>query len=291
MPAWLIHSLLRFLAWMPLPLNHALGAAVGAILLLWSNRPREVTRRNLQLCFPELDSADRRRLFRKAMIEAGKTATEFGPMWKAGPKRILRMVRSVEGAQALDQALAQGRGALLIAPHLGAWEILGLYSAWRWPLSTLYRRPRMKVFEDIIVKARTRTGSELLPADVGGIRVLYRHLKQGRLLGILPDQQPKQGAGVFAPFFGQPALTMVLVNRLALKDHPPAFYGVAERLSWGRGYVLRFVPAAPGIGDPDPQKAAAVLNADIEALVRRTPTQYQWTYKRFAIQPDGSKVY
>ncbi|MCB1875289.1 MAG: lysophospholipid acyltransferase family protein [Chromatiales bacterium] len=291
MPAWVIHTLLQVLAWMPLPVNHGMGALLGGLLMLVPNRTREVAQRNLQLCFPDMDPNERRRLYRKAMIEAGKTATEFGPLWKASPERALRMVRSVEGAEAVDAARKAGRGGVLLAPHLGAWELVGLYCGKRWPLSSLYRPPRMQVFDSIIRAARERTGSALVPADTGGVRSLYKAMKEGRLIGILPDQQPKKGTGVFAPFFGQPAFTMILVNRLLAKSQLPAFFVVAERLSWGRGYALRFESADPAVGDRDVEKAAAVLNAGVEQCVRRNPAQYQWTYKRFGIQPDGRKLY
>jgi KDO2-lipid IV(A) lauroyltransferase len=107
------------------------------------------------------------------------------------------------------------------------------------------------------------------------------------VVGILPDQQPKQGEGEFAPLFGTPALTMVLLSRLAQRTGATVLFAFAERLQDGRGFRLHFLPAPPGVADPDLATAVAALNRGVEDCVRIAPAQYQWHYKRYSIRPPG----
>ena len=116
---------------------------------------------------------------------------------------------------------------------------------------------------------------------------MLRALKGGRLLGLLPDQQPKVGEGSFAPFFGVEALTMTLLSRLAARANVAVVFGFAERLPRGAGFRVHFLPAPAGIDAEDERTALTALNAGIEACVRVCPAQYQWTYKRFSRRPAG----
>jgi len=119
------------------------------------------------------------------------------------------------------------------------------------------------------------------------VRKLYKRLVDGGVVGILPDQQPKLGDGEFAPFFGTPALTMVLLSRLAQRTGALVLFAFAERLPRGAGFRLHVLPAPPGIADPDLPTAVAALNRGVEACVRLAPAQYQWHYKRYSIRPPG----
>lgn len=286
----LIQLLIRLLGRLPLGLNQAIGVLIGWCLWLIPSKSRRNARVNLQICFPELSDAGRRKLLRRSLIETGKTATEMAYIWVQSPARLERRVREVRGAELVDATLARGQGVLVAAPHLGAWEMLSAWAARRWPVNNLYRPPRQRELESLITRARERSGATLLPATARGIRRLYKALAQGQVSAILPDQEPP-GAGVFAPFFGHPAKTMTLLSKLAAQSGVPVFLAYAERLPRAAGYRLHFLPADPAIADADLERAAAALNAGIEACVRQTPTQYQWTYRRFRRQPDGRDPY
>lgn len=286
----LIFLFVRLLGLLPLPVNHLLGAGLGMLASLIPSKTRRDTRVNLELCFPELSEAERRRLLRKVLIETGKTATEAAYFWTRSPERLERLVVEIRGQEHLDGSLAQGRGLIIASPHLGAWELMGLYWARRLRLHSMYRPPRQQEYEALLTWVRERSGAELLPATPAGIRRMYRALTEGHVAGILPDQEPPE-AGVFAPLFGQPAKTMTLLAKLAQRSRAPVIFGFAERLPWARGYRIHFLPTGSDIADPDPERAAAALNRMVEACVQIAPTQYQWTYRRFRRQPDGRNPY
>ncbi|MBK5935761.1 MAG: lysophospholipid acyltransferase family protein [Halorhodospira halophila] len=281
---------LSVLARLPLPVLHAVGAAVGTTLAYLPNRTRQVAEINLRLCFPDLAAGARRRLVRNALQETCKTALEIAPVFKRPPERVVGWVRQVHGRTHFDQALDEGRGVLLLAPHIGCWELLNLWVAARQPLTALYRPPRQPALEPILLAGRSRNGARLLPAGPQGVRGVLRALARREVVGILPDQEP-DGSEPFAPFFGVPAKTMTLAGRIAQRSGAVPLFAFAERLPAGRGYDLHFLPADPDVADRDPTAATAAINRGVEQCVRIAPAQYQWTYKRFNTQPDGSRPY
>jgi len=283
----LIRWLLRLCAAVPLPVTHLLGSVIGWGLWLIPNDLRRISTINLPLCLPELSAAQRRRLLRASLIEAGKTMTEAGPLWLWPASRLTPLVKGSSGEEHLRTALAAGRGAILAVPHLGAWEMVGLYSSVHYSITSLYRPPRLIKLDELVRHGRERLGARLVPADAGGVRALYQALGRGELVGMLPDQEPGAGNGVFAPLFGIQANTMVLLSRLAIKTGAPVIFCYAQRLPRGRGYHLHFVPAPPAINQAPLEQSVAVMNAMAETLIRIRPEQYQWGYKRFRTRPAG----
>jgi KDO2-lipid IV(A) lauroyltransferase len=277
---------------LPLWMAHALGAVLGWLFLVIPNKRRRTAEINIELCFPELSGTARRRLLRRNMIELGKSVTEIGVLWTCDEKKMRRLVRRVSGKDDLEKAIHRGRGLLLAAPHLGAWEVVGLWASLHHPITSLYRAPPMSQMGRFMRAARQRFGARLVAADNTGIRALYKTLDRGEMVGILPDQVPAaRGAAVFALFFGIRASTMVLLSRLATKTGAPVIFGYAERLPRGRGYHLHFLPAPADINRGDLESSAAVVNAMVEKCVRAAPEQYQWVYKRFRMRPAGQKAF
>jgi KDO2-lipid IV(A) lauroyltransferase len=281
--------LFHLFAALPLPVAHGLGAAIGALLFVIPNRRRRIAETNLRLCFPGLGATERRRLLRRGLVETGKAFAEVAALWTRSEKRLRRLVRRVSGEDRLQELIRQGRGVIIAAPHLGAWELVGLYCSLRYPMTSLYRPPPVSEMGDLMRRARERFSARLVPTDQTGVRALYKALDRGEMIGILPDQVPAAGSGVFAPFFGVPAATMVLLSRLAIKTGAPVVFAWAERLSCGRGFHLHFLPAPGPIGQGDLESSAAVVNAMVESCVRTAPAQYHWVYKRFRARPAGEK--
>lgn len=283
----LIKLSLRLCALLPLRVVHALGAGAGWLLARFPTEARRISRINIARCFPGLDAAARRRLVRRSLMETGKTAAETGPLWLWDRAHILRLAPEVEGDAQLDAAMAAGRGAILATPHLGAWEMVGLYCSMRYRMTSLYRPPRLAALDALMTGARERFGATLVPADTAGVRALLKGLRRGELLGILPDQEPRHGNGIFSPFFGLPAYTMTLLARLAQQTGAPIFIAYAERLAGGAGFHLHFLPLAEIPAGASVEAITAAVNAGIETCVRRLPPQYQWSYKRFKTHPSG----
>ncbi|MCK9537977.1 lysophospholipid acyltransferase family protein [Dokdonella sp.] len=280
-PVALLHGGLRLAGRLPLPLLHALGSALGRLLWLVHARPRAVVERNLSLVLTQERAKTRHALARAALGETGKALLETARIWGGGPDRALALVREVRGGELIDAALASGRGLILAAPHLGCWELLNYWLAARTPLAILYRAPRQAWLEPLLRRARGTLAVEQVRAEGAGVRTLYKRLAGGGVVGILPDQKPRQGEGALAPFFGVPADTMVLLPRLARRTGAVVLFGFAERLPRGAGFRLHFLPAPDGLDDADLTLACGALNRGVEACVERAFIQYQWAYKRW----------
>ena len=284
------------LALVPLPLLRALGGVVGWLLYRLPNRERETARVNLALCFPELSDGEREALLRRSLRETATTLLEMPAVWHRDRRYWVGRMELGSAPEELKSLLAKEKGVIVAMPHIGNFELsapffghLGL------PATALYRPPRKAGLEAVMLEGRCRHGDiRMVPTTRRGIHALNEALKRKEFIGILPDQLPKEargGTGVFAPFFGRPALTMTLLGRLARKSGAPVYFLAFLRQGGNGRYRVVGMKGSPVIGSDDLEASAAALNAGVEALVRQFPEQYQWTYRRFEKQPDGSNPY
>ncbi len=298
---------LRLMACLPLRANHAIGSALGWACWVIPNRNRSNTLVNLQLCFPAMAKAERNTLARSSLMETGKALTETGWLWYRDATQIRQLIEFPEQESAFaglpqvssgtagtcanpkQQDAAATETTLLITPHFGAWELCPAALASLENPAYLYRPPRALALEPVIKKGRERFGAEMVAVDPAGIKKLLRAVKTKRPVGILPDQEPDPGGGVFADFFGVPANTMTLLPRLAGKSDARVVCLAIERKSKGRGYLIHKVKAEPGLLDNNLEVATAALNRTVEQCVAINPGQYCWSYRRFRWQPDGSR--
>lgn len=284
----LIKYLFLFFSVLPLSVSQKIGAVVGRLLFSMDNREKRVAKINIDLCFQHLSASDKSQLLQKTLIENAKTLFEIPKIYKKGGKYAISLVSEVSGLEHYHQALASGKGVVLLAPHLGNWEITVHYLNQFSPITAMYAPPKQQFLDDIMKQGRQSSGATLVPADATGVRAQLKQLKKGGVIGVLPDQKPKAGhAGAFAPFMGHSAYTMLLINSLMKRTDAVALMTFAERLPSGQGYKLHILPAPKGLDDSDEVIAATALNVGIAECVQLAPAQYQWTYKRFSIQPDG----
>jgi KDO2-lipid IV(A) lauroyltransferase len=284
--AAILKAAIRGFAILPMSWAQSLGAFVGWLLWLIPNRLRRTTDGNLALCLPELSEDERRKLAKKSLVGSGKTVAEVGAVWFWSTEKLLGCIEEVEGEEHLYRAVEKKLGTVVLVPHLGNWEILSRYLQVRVPVLALYRPPRIVEMDAFIRQARERHGAELVPADRTGMRRIVAALAAGEGFGVLPDQEPLKRHGVFAPFFGTPALTMTLVARLTRKYGAVTLFGYSERTAKG-GFRLRFQPGPEGLDSEDLEFAAAQLNRGVEECVRRCPEQYTWSYRRFRTRPTS----
>ncbi len=289
MRAKLIKLILIVSAKLPLRFNHLLGSLLGKLFMLIDNEQQRVARRNLQRCFPYLGDKQQHDLLRRNMQETGKTLLESGRVWLTDKPDFFAMVQEVHGEQHLQQGMKKGNGVILAIPHLGNWEVIGLYCSSLYSTTSLYRPPRQAGIEDLIRHARERFGAKLVPTNAKGVRALFQALAANELVAILPDQDPRDKGGQFAPFFGIQANTMTLLSRLSQKSNATVLCCYAERLPRGRGFAIHFLPADAELYEKDMLTSATALNRMVEQSIHQIPDQYQWGYKRFRSRTEGDK--
>ncbi|QSP96059.1 lysophospholipid acyltransferase family protein [Marinobacter salinisoli] len=283
----LVSGLLRIAGRLSLASAQKLGSRLGWLLWKMPTKARQVTDINLDICLPELSEAERHELSRSSLAHTGMAMLEIPLMWEWPVEKCLELVRETEGLELIDNALAANKGLILLAPHLGNWELAGLFFSSRYKMAALYSPPNMPEFEDYMIRVRGRLGSELVRGDRRGLARLAALLREGGVAGILPDQSPRGKGNAFASFFGMEVKTMTLVSKLMQRTGANALMTYAERLPDARGFRLVVRQVEPGLDDKDPVVATTALNRSIERCVTEIPEQYQWEYKRLRHRPAG----
>ena len=293
--ARVLYLLASLVARLPWPLLRVLADVLAGGWQRADARMAKVVRRNLELAHPDLLPAQRALLQGRVLRTTARQLFETLRLWTRPPARNLVRIRETQGVDLFDAALASGRGLIVAAPHYGSWELLNQWLASRTALAILYAPPESNIGEAFLRRVRAMHGDAQrvtqVRAEGPAVRQLFKLLKDGGVAGILPDQQPKAGDGEFAPFFDVPALTMTLLPRLAQRTGATVLAGYCERIgddADGPLFALRFEPAPIEIADP--QHGVTALNAMVERVARRDPAQYQWTYKRYSIPPEGSAL-
>lgn len=267
--------LFRLLALLPLPLLHAAGAVLGWAAFLASPTYRR------RFVAHAAQAGYRFAAVRGAVASAGRMVAELPRVWLGRAPRC-----SFANAHLIEQAVAAGRGILFLTPHQGSFEISAPATAARFGrMTVLYRPARQAALARVMETARAKPQMDTAPTTLGGVRQLIKALRRGEMVGLLPDQVPPEGQGVWLPFFGRPAYTMTLGARLAQQTGAAVLLCRSERLGWGRGFRLHFstlgAPLADGL-----DAATLQINQAMERLVRECPQQYLWGYARYK-QPRG----
>ncbi len=285
-------GLFKFLSAAPLWFAHALGWCLGWLAFALSGAYRQRL----------LDNARQAGLGRWQSLasvgSAGQQIAELPRLWFGKNVPV-----HWAGEQHIDAALASGQGIVFLTPHLGCFEITAQAYAQRYgqsgkPMTVLYRPPRKAWLMQLVTTARRRAGLDTAPTSLAGVKQLIKALKNGESVGLLPDQVPPAGQGVWSPFFGRQAYTMTLSVRLALQTRSTILIAWGERLPWGRGYTVNVSPlptaaASSSVTDNagrlaerrqlarDLEGAVRQVNAAMESLIRTCPQQYLWGYARY----------
>jgi KDO2-lipid IV(A) lauroyltransferase len=278
----LFSTLFRMLARLSLASLHRLGTVLGWLVWLASPAYRRRVRANLAQA---LGAAPPPHLLRAAIAEAGRQALELPFVWLRPQAEVLSRIVRVEGGESLAAARAAGASVLLLTPHLGCFEMCAQYCSTHGPITVLFRPPRQRALAPLMQAGRARGNIQVAPADVAGVRRLVKALRSGEMVGMLPDQAPKAGEGVWAPFFGRPAWTMTLAARLSEVKGVRVIMIWAERLPRGAGYVLHLSEPQEAI-DGSLEARCIAINREIERLIRACPPQYLWAYNRYK-RPSG----
>ena len=284
MPAllpWLSRRSLRSL--------HAWGVCLG--WLAWALSPSYRRRLHQNATLAGLSASQRR----AAVGDAGRLVAELPRLWLRPARQPIADPVRWEGAELLEALLARGKGLVLLTPHMGSFEVSAQAYAERFgaqqPITVLYRPARQAWLRELEETARARPALATAPATLAGVRLMLRALKRGETVGLLPDQVPPEGMGVWVPFFGQPAYTMTLAARLVQQTGAAAAVLWTERLPQGAGYVVHAMelpqplPEAAG----DDAASALAINRSMETVILMKPDQYLWGYHRYK-HPRSAEV-
>ena len=271
--------LLRWLARWPLWLLHALGSGLGWLTYALSPSYRARLCANARLA--GVDEPARR----ASIGEAGRLVAELPRLWLRPPRQPIDDPVHWEGAEFMQSLLDEGRGLVLLTPHMGSFEVSAQAYAERFgrtqPITVLYRPARKRWLRELEETARARPALSTAPATLAGVRQMLRALRRGETVGLLPDQVPPEGMGAWVPFFSQPAYTMTLAARLVQQTGAAVGVLWTERLPRGAGYVVRALPLAEPLPEHGDEASAAALNRAMEAVIRQCPSQYLWGYHRY----------
>ena len=214
-------------------------------------------------------------------------ATETPRLWFGAPVPV-----QWRGVDQLDAAYAARKGIVFMTPHMGCFEITAQavgarYHAEHGPITVLYRPARQAALTEVIETARRREGLETAPTTLAGVRQMIKALRRGQAVGLLPDQVPPQGQGVWSPFFGQPAYTMTLAARLIQQTGATPLLVWGERLPRAQGFRVHIQPFPEPLS-AELDTAVAQINRAMEALIRQCPQQYLWGYGRYKKPRDAA---
>ena len=287
--AWI---LLRFFGAWPLPLLHGFASVLGWLSWVIPNRRKRVALRNVERCFPEKTIAEQQDIARRALSEELKLFLETPRLWLCSKATMRGYLKAENDINLLEKAFAKGKGVILLTLHQGQFEQPAMCMSERYTFTGLYKEQGGSgggaAIDEASLQGRTRFGGKMIAVKRGVKREVLPLLAANEGVYFVADQDPPHGSGVFAPFFGHPAHTPVLVRTLAQACEAEILVFYGERLPWGQGYKSHYLEAPAAIRDPDPVVSATALNAIFEECVRKMPHQYWWTYQRFRRQPEGA---
>jgi KDO2-lipid IV(A) lauroyltransferase len=282
MSSSLVVWLFNLAARLPLSWLHRLGVLVGWLTYLTSAKYAARMRENMGYALKHLSATELRKVLHDSIGETGKSVAEVPWVWCRPVAEVVATVQACHGWEHVEEARSKGQGVVFLTPHLGCFEVSALYAAVRVPITVLYRPPKLVWLAEIMRVGRERGQLRLARTDVGGVRLLYKALKRGEAIGLLPDQVPGNGEGEWADFFGHPAYTMTLVGRLVESSGAKMLMACAERLPAGAGYIIRITPLEFSTAFP----VTGQMNKALEAEVSTCPAQYLWSYNRYKV-PAG----
>ena len=281
--AGVLRASLRLSSLLPLETARGCGRLLARLLYAMNSKTVRIIRRNIELAYQDRSPLEREALVKAAISEQGALISELGHVWRRSSDYVMSKV-SVVGQAHFDEALADKRGVLVLAPHVGNWEVLPHHVVTQGDLLGLFEPPKLPSVGSEVLANRQRPGGEYVPTTPKGLVKLIRHFKQGGLTGILPDQVPShESAGLNVPFMGVDCFTASLCANLLSKSGARALIAGVFRVPGG--WEVVYNPVSESIYDKDLNTALQAMNKDIEKLIFGRDQQYQWSYKRFRTLP------
>lgn len=290
MKLYAIRAAMRVFSWITPRAAERIAPVLAALVWYSVPRLRRVTRLNLRAVYPNMDSTQRKKIGRASMTHYARGIFEAGMLWHWPLERVFELFDEAQGFEQVEELIKAGKGLIVAAPHCGSWEMLNLYLHSKGEAAILYKPSKFPEVDAMLLDKRRRGGAEMVPATGKGLRRMYKLLKDGLFVALLPDQEPTGGGGQFAPFFGIEALTGVLLPRMAQRTGAPVVFAVCERRKGGR-YCVHLFQSDDSIYSDNMREALTAVNQGIERCIAVDTEQYLWAYKRFRNRPEGEESF
>jgi KDO2-lipid IV(A) lauroyltransferase len=282
-PTWVGFFFIWLVAFLPWPIKRGLGRALGWLIFSLAKRRRHITEVNIRLCFPELDITAQQKLVKDTFLANGIGLFETATAWFRRPE-YLRPITQIKGAEHLQKALDQGKGAIIIGIHFSTLDLAGAINKLYFDIDTFYRKHDNPVFEWIMTRSRQQIYGKAI--DRHDLKSALKRIKQGRAIWYSPDQDFGHKVSVFAPFFGIEAASIKMTARLVKMTGCAAVPLAVRRLADNR-YELEYFPPLDHFPSGDDAADARRINTIIENIIRQHPEQYMWMHRRFKTRPEG----
>ena len=282
-PIWIGLGLLRLICLLPYPVPLGIGRMLGRIAHRLAKERRAITRRNIELCFPELSPAERDALAFEHFEALGMSIIELG-LGRWAPDRKLQAITRIEGAEHIRGATDRGVGVILLSAHFTTLEISGrVLSLHSPPFDAVYRKNRSEFMTEILRTNREKSARGTI--EKNDIKSMIRSLREGTPVWYAPDQSYNRKQSTLLPFFGVPAMTNTATGTLARLGKAVVVPFFPRRLPHG-GYVLTILPPIEGIPGEDPVEDTKKYLEILERQIRLCPEQYYWVHRKFKNRPE-----
>jgi KDO2-lipid IV(A) lauroyltransferase len=275
---------LRLIAMLPFPLQLSIGKLLGKLIQATSRSPQQVVDINMQLGFPEISQAERKRIKRECFENIGISLIEMSMCWWWSESQLKPMVE-IRGKEHIDAVLQSGRGAILLTGHFTSLEIGARLLALFMPVQVMYRTQKNRLFDSYLYTRRNSYLENTISRK--NTRQMIKGIKNLIPTWYAPDQNFANEKNVFAPFMGVQTATISAGSRLAQSSGAAMLPFYPERKKDGSGYILWIEPPLENFPSGDDMKDATAINASIEKFVRQHPEHYMWIHKRFKTRPPG----
>jgi lipid A biosynthesis lauroyl/palmitoleoyl acyltransferase len=280
--------LLRLAVYLPLPILHRIGRAIGRKFYRVNEKRREIAKINIAMCFPAMPEDEQDKLVLRHFEAYGASIFDLAISWWASSKRLEKLT-VCHGMDKFQEIIDQGQNVVLLTGHLLTVDLCGQYFS-RYKAGVTMMKPlKNPVFNYLLQKGRSRHGNQVINREQG-LRPLIRCIRNNYTGYFMPDEDFGSPASVFAPFFGVQSWTVTSLSALARLGNAVVIPVFMNSLAGGKGYELYFDPVLENFPTGDDVADATKMNAALEAGIRRMPEMYYWTFNLFKTRPDGEKA-
>lgn len=290
MSSWLGSCMIRAVLFCiaKIPYRCILPLSKAVALCLKNSKTAGYAKLNIDIALPDYSEQQRNQIHQIALQNEIASYFEFFKIWGNTTEQNLKQIAHIDGEHYFHTALQKQQGVILIVPHFGTWEIMNSWISQFTSMTIMYKPIKNHALNQYVLQARSRERANLVPTNETGVKQVFRCLKQGGVIAILPDHSPDYQQGEMNTWFGVPLYSSQLTAKLLQKTDATALLLYAVRNEQGKfNMTIR-----PLFQDCEKQqKTTQKLHHDLEQFITQQPIHYHWSYKRFKANPNTGYIY